>query len=50
METKSVILIPALNPPATLINYIEKLCDIGFEYIIVINDGSSREYDLLFEK
>jgi len=44
----SVILIPALNPDEKLISYVKSLADYGFERIIVVNDGSSSDYDDIF--
>lgn len=46
----STILIPALEPQASLLSYIDDLTKAGFKRIIVVNDGSGRKYDVLFEK
>lgn len=46
----TVIMIPSLNPDEKLVEYIDRLCSNGFEHIIVINDGSSEEYDSFFEQ
>lgn len=45
-----VIMIPSLNPDDNLVAYVERLLSAGFKHIIVINDGSSAEYDPFFEK
>ena len=46
----TVIMIPSLNPDEKLVEYVERLTANGFEHIIVINDGSSEEYDPFFEQ
>lgn len=46
----SVILIPSLNPDNKLIPYVEELMKQGFEHIIIVNDGSGREYDFIFTR
>ena len=45
-----VILIPALNPPASLTDYVQGLIRQGFEAVIIIDDGSGPEYQAIFEK
>ena len=37
---KTLIVIPALNPPLDLIQYIEKLRQSGLEDILIVDDGS----------
>lgn len=49
-KTKIVSLIPSLNPTEKLINYVNELIDIGFEKIIIVNDGSGEEYNKYFEQ
>lgn len=44
----SVILIPSLSPDGKLVSYVEELIGQGFTHIIVINDGSAKEYDSVF--
>lgn len=44
----SVILIPSLNPDEKLVPYVEELIGQGFSHIIVVNDGSAKEYDPMF--
>lgn len=46
----SVILIPSLSPDGKLIPYVEELIRQGFIHIIVVNDGSAKEYDPVFSK
>lgn len=45
---KYTILIPSLNPNEKLIKLVNELIDFGMNDIIVINDGSSSEYDNIF--
>lgn len=44
----SVILIPSLSPDEKLISYVKELIGQGFHHIIVVNDGSAKEYDPIF--
>lgn len=46
---KFTIIIPSLNPNDKLIKLVNELLDFGFNDIIVINDGSSSEYDKIFD-
>ena len=45
----NVILIPALNPDKKLLAYIEELISAGFKNIIVVDDGSEKEYQVIFK-
>ena len=48
---KSVILIPALNPPIQeFVQYINELICAGFDKIILVNDGSDKRYAKIFEE
>lgn len=47
--SKYCVIIPALNPPSTFPSYVEELIDYGFDNIIIINDGSSQEYEYIFD-
>jgi glycosyltransferase involved in cell wall biosynthesis len=38
-----VVLIPALNPEPALIGYVSRLMELGFERVIVVNDGSATQ-------
>lgn len=49
-KNKIVILIPSLSPGKELIPYIDELIQNGYENIIVINDGSAKEYDAIFNE
>lgn len=44
----SVILIPSLSPKEELITYVEELIRQGFAHIIVVNDGSGKDFDPIF--
>ncbi len=46
----SVVVIPALNPDERMVTYVKALSEAGFAKIIVINDGSSEEYDSFFAR
>lgn len=43
MKNKSVILIPALDPPEIFLHYTKELIEAGFEHILIVDDGSSSK-------
>lgn len=45
---KTLIVIPALNPPEELINYVERLRASGLEDILIVDDGSSKKFKRIF--
>lgn len=45
---KVLIMIPALNPPQELVEYIQELIHIGFLNILVVDDGSDPSYRPIF--
>lgn len=45
-----LILIPALNPPKEFLEYVNSLIENDLKNILVINDGSDKQYDEIFEK
>ena len=45
----TIIIIPSLNPSDKLITYVNSLKLKGFEKILIINDGSSTDYDPVFK-
>jgi len=47
---KTLVVIPALNPPSDLCNYIVKLREAGLENILIVDDGSRREFKYIFEQ
>lgn len=48
-KNEVVILIPSLNPDNRLIKLVDELVVNGFKDIIVVNDGSSGEYNKYFK-
>lgn len=45
-----VLIIPAYEPPSSFIELVCKLTDKGFRKIIIVNDGSTEQYEHIFEK
>lgn len=45
-----LVVIPAFNPTASLIHYVHKLIDEKIPSIIVVNDGSRKEFMPIFER
>lgn len=43
-------IIPALNPQQQLLSFVHQLNSLGFQSIVVINDGSDEKYDAIFEE
>ena len=50
MGSNAVVIIPALNPPASLVQYVGSLVDCGFSRIVVVNDGSRTDKLPVFMK
>ena len=48
--TDAVILIPSLEPDERLPAYIQKLVESGFGHVVVVDDGSSQEYQAIFKR
>lgn len=46
---QNTIIIPAFNPPEYLISYIAELIDNGFDSILLIDDGSRRDKQHIFD-
>lgn len=46
---KTLVLIPALNPPENLIDYVWELKHCGLNNILIVNDGSDEKFKKLFE-
>ena len=47
---KISVIIPSLSPDERLTTLVKELRTHGFEYIVVVNDGSSEEYDAIFAR
>nr|MBQ8252769.1 bifunctional glycosyltransferase family 2/GtrA family protein [Lachnospiraceae bacterium] len=47
-RNKLSVIIPSLSPDERLTALVKELKMHGFEHIIVVNDGSSEEYDTIF--
>ena len=45
---KNVLLIPALNPDDSFIEYVRELRAVGFERIVAVDDGSREELKYIF--
>ena len=50
LPTGAVILIPSLEPDDRLPAYIERLCEQGFDRIVIVDDGSSAAYQPIFSR
>lgn len=46
---KTLILIPALNPPKQLIDYVKSLLENNLKDILLVDDGSKEEFKEIFE-
>lgn len=49
-KIKSVVIIPAYEPPIYLISYAKELLSSDIDEIIVINDGSPKKYNKVFKE
>lgn len=49
LNKNALILIPALNPTKEFVDYVKELIENGFKNILVINDGSNKEYSEIFK-
>lgn len=45
-----VVIIPSLEPDEKLVPYVRKLLSAGIKKIIVVNDGSSKKCDCIFDE
>lgn len=48
--TSSVVIIPAYEPPVSLVSLVDELCRQYGCRVLVVNDGSGPFYDSIFEK
>ena len=44
----AAVVIPCFNPERTLIEYVSALINIGFQSVVVVNDGSASVHDEIF--
>lgn len=47
--TGCIAIIPALNPQKQLLDFVQQLHRIGFQHVVIINDGSDEKYDNIFK-
>lgn len=47
---KVIILIPSLEPNEKLLSYVDELKNLGFMEIIIVDDGSGKNYQPIFNK
>ena len=45
---KSIIVIPALNPPEQFVSYVDELIASGAEHLLLVDDGSSPAKKAIF--
>ncbi len=45
----TIIVIPSLEPTTALVAYTNRLMSQGFLQVVIVNDGSSRKYNFIFE-
>ena len=48
--SKVVVLIPSLDPDEMMVRYVSELREAGFEKIVLVNDGSGKEFDTFFSQ
>ena len=48
-KEKLVVIIPAYEPPIEFVDYAVRVAELAWE-LVVVNDGSGRKYDDIFEK
>jgi len=47
---ETVVLIPSLEPDARLLSYVQQLQEYGLVHIVIVDDGSSEEYQPIFRE
>lgn len=47
---RPIVIIPALNPLPTLINYTKALLELNIYKVIIVNDGSDPKYQYIFQE
>ncbi|MCR4674149.1 MAG: bifunctional glycosyltransferase family 2/GtrA family protein [Lachnospiraceae bacterium] len=48
MDRDTVIVIPAYEPEGRLVDFVGDLREVGYEYIVVVDDGSGVDYRSIF--
>lgn len=48
-KAKIAVLIPSLSPDEKLVQAVREIKEVGFDRILLVNDGSTTEYDAFFE-
>ncbi len=48
-KEKIAVLIPSLSPDENLVQTVRDIKEAGFDRILLVNDGSTEEYDVFFE-
>lgn len=48
-KEKIAVLIPSLSPDEKLVQTVREIKEAGFDRILLVNDGSTEEYDMFFE-
>jgi len=49
-KNKIAVLIPSLAPDDKLVHAVKEIIAVGFDRILIINDGSTSEYDSFFKE
>lgn len=49
INEKTVVVIPAYEPPHSFIDYVDELSANGFAEILVVNDGSGEKYQNVYD-
>lgn len=48
VQNNTIVIIPAYEPPRAFIEYVNELTGLGFQEIVVVNDGSGEKYAEVF--
>lgn len=48
-QNQVAIIIPSLNPDHKMIQLVRELSEIGFQKIVIVNDGSGEEYEEFYK-
>lgn len=50
LKHNTAVIVPVLNPQADLACFIKELLDMGTAHVIIVNDGSGKAYDSIFNE